>query len=332
MAEHVVPQDVEAEDKIIGPFGIRQFIYLAIAGGFGTIAYFLIVASVALAPIAAVLILAGLFLIVLALPLRKEQPTEVYLAAVARYALKSQSRTWIADGETPIVEIAAPAVDNTLKVKEIPSEEVSRRLSFLANISDTQGWSTRGVSAPVDMNTAIENSNLNDDFAYDAVNAADMLDNHRVRTAIDSKLDQSANQIRQNAMQMMANAALDANNQQDDNRQSTSSTAAVVPQLQSTPQSQPQSIQPAPVVVEAPAVVPVPKPEPVIAPPMPPTPPMVTAQPELAITVPERLEPQPAPVVANPYDVYNAPVLNSNLQPKADIINNDNSIIDVKFH
>ena len=38
MAEYKVAQDVEAEDKLIGPFSFRQFIYLiivAIAGEIG---------------------------------------------------------------------------------------------------------------------------------------------------------------------------------------------------------------------------------------------------------------------------------------------------------
>ncbi|NTW61726.1 PrgI family protein, partial [Candidatus Saccharibacteria bacterium] len=36
MAVYKVPQDVEAEDKLIGPFTFRQFVYLiivALAGG-----------------------------------------------------------------------------------------------------------------------------------------------------------------------------------------------------------------------------------------------------------------------------------------------------------
>ena len=33
MAQYKVPQDVEADDKLIGPFSFRQFVYLLIAGG-----------------------------------------------------------------------------------------------------------------------------------------------------------------------------------------------------------------------------------------------------------------------------------------------------------
>jgi hypothetical protein len=37
-----VPQFIETEDKIVGPFTIRQFIYIAIAGGFCFFLYFMV--------------------------------------------------------------------------------------------------------------------------------------------------------------------------------------------------------------------------------------------------------------------------------------------------
>jgi hypothetical protein len=40
MAVYKVPQDVEAEDKLIGPFSFRQFIYLIIVAGAGAIGWF----------------------------------------------------------------------------------------------------------------------------------------------------------------------------------------------------------------------------------------------------------------------------------------------------
>ena len=33
MATYKVPQDVEAEDKLLGPFTFRQFIYLLVSAG-----------------------------------------------------------------------------------------------------------------------------------------------------------------------------------------------------------------------------------------------------------------------------------------------------------
>ena len=164
MAEHKVPQDVEADDKLIGPFSFRQFVYLMIAAGAGFLAFLLGRIAVPLAFIPAPICL---FFLVIALPLRKDQPTEIYLAALIKYMFKPRVRVWQADGEKPLVEISNPAVDDTPKVKDLAGDEVSRRLSFLANLSDTQGWSTRGVAMP-------NNTNLTDEFAADAVNAQDM--------------------------------------------------------------------------------------------------------------------------------------------------------------
>ena len=39
MAVYKVPQDVEADDKLIGPFGFRQFIYLLMVAGLIALAW-----------------------------------------------------------------------------------------------------------------------------------------------------------------------------------------------------------------------------------------------------------------------------------------------------
>lgn len=202
MAEHKVPQDVEADDKLIGPFSFRQFVYLMIAAGAGFLAFLFGRIAVPLAFIPAPICL---FFLVIALPLRKDQPTEIYLAALIKYMFKPRVRVWQADGEKPLVEISNPAVDDTPKVKDLAGDEVSRRLSFLANLSDTQGWSTRGVAMP-------NNTNLTDEFAADAVNAQDMLeDGGALSSSIEHMLDKSEQQVRQNAINQMNIAAIQAN-------------------------------------------------------------------------------------------------------------------------
>ena len=58
MAVYKVPQDVEAEDKLLGPFSFRQFIYLVIAVLAGGLAYFLgtIFIGLALIPLTLIVI------------------------------------------------------------------------------------------------------------------------------------------------------------------------------------------------------------------------------------------------------------------------------------
>ena len=131
MARYTVPQDVEAEDKLIGPFSFRQFIYLIIAaiGIGGCWALFSVFPPLAIIPLP-IVILFG----ILALPLKKEQPMEVYLGAIIQFHLKPRKRVWKPDGLTSLVEITAP--------KKLEEE---RRLSYLADIVDTGGWAVRGV-------------------------------------------------------------------------------------------------------------------------------------------------------------------------------------------
>lgn len=230
MAEHKVPQDVEADDKLIGPFSFRQFIYLMIAFGGCVMAFFLSQASPVLAIIPAPMVL---FFGVLALPLRKDQPMEVYLAALIKYYFGgSRVRIWAADGEEPNVTISAPETVEDPKTKELAADEVSRRLSFLANITDTQGWSTRGFSASVNQ------TNLNDDYASAAQDAYDVMDDSNT-VQVDNMLTKSAQDVRSRAMAKMREASQLTN--------ATPQTAPVYTQpvqssvLASTPSTEPSN-------------------------------------------------------------------------------------------
>lgn len=197
MAEHKVPQDVEADDKLLGPFSFRQFVYLMIAAAAGFLAFLMGGVSVPLAFIPAPVCL---FFLIIALPLRKDQPTEIYMAALIKYYFKPRVRMWQADGEQPLVEISNPTTDDAPRTKDLAGDEVSRRLSFLANLSDTQGWSTRGISTPVN------NTNLTDEFAGDAINAQDVMEDSELSNSIDNLLDKSERQVRQNAINQMNRA------------------------------------------------------------------------------------------------------------------------------
>ena len=82
MANYKVPQDVEAEDKLLGPFTFRQFVYLMVVFG----AIVLAVGLFQIFPLLAVIpVPFGLFFLILALPIKKDQPMETYLAAVLTY-------------------------------------------------------------------------------------------------------------------------------------------------------------------------------------------------------------------------------------------------------
>ena len=105
MAQYKVPQDVEADDKLLGPFNFRQFVYLLVAGGFIAlaVAFFQIFPLLALIPLPFILLLGAL-----ALPLKKDQPMETYLAALVSFYIKPRTRRWMVGQKDVSIEIIAP--------------------------------------------------------------------------------------------------------------------------------------------------------------------------------------------------------------------------------
>jgi hypothetical protein len=199
MAVYKVPQDVEAEDKLIGPFSFRQFIYLiivslAIALAWGLGQLFL---PLAIAPLPIILLFGAL-----ALPLRKDQPMETYMAAMVSFFLKPHRRLWDPDGIDSLIEITVPKIAEVQRTKDISQNEAQRRFSYLAEIADSQGWSVRGagVQAP--------NSAMNSDVYFEAQQVQDVMDNDNITAmSFNQKLDQSDVLRHQNAVNMMSGKA-----------------------------------------------------------------------------------------------------------------------------
>lgn len=164
MAVYKVPQDVEAEDKLIGPFSFRQFIYLIVVAIAIALGWFLSRIFVGLAILPLPLIL---FFGALALPLRKDQPMEIYLAAMVKFFLKPKKRMWDPEGQFSRVTIAAGVVEERLRTKDFGRDEANQRLSHLAQVIDTQGWAAR---APV----TTSDYSLNPDVTAEAQSAEDV--------------------------------------------------------------------------------------------------------------------------------------------------------------
>lgn len=200
MAVYKVPQDVEAEDKLIGPFSFRQFIYLIIAALGGFLAYGIgqLFWALGIIPVPIVL-----FFLILALPLKKDQPMETYLTAVVRFFLKPRIRLWNPEGDISLVEITARKVEEGPVLKEFSGSEASERLRYLSQVVDTGGWASRGLTSPMD------NINLSDTFVAEAQSATDVFDNSgSVAQNFDSMIAQS-DQARKEAMiQSMQNSAV----------------------------------------------------------------------------------------------------------------------------
>jgi len=185
MAVYKVPQDVEADDKLIGPFSFRQFIYLIIVAAAIAIGYFL---SRLFLPLLILPIPIVLFFGALALPLRKDQPMETYMAALVSFYLKPHRRLWNPDGSEDLVEITAPKVVEVQRTKELSQTEAEQRLSYLANIVDTRGWAVRGVDGQIPGG----NSAMNTDVYNEAQQAQDVLDaSGDIGRAFDARLEEA---------------------------------------------------------------------------------------------------------------------------------------------
>jgi hypothetical protein len=202
MAVYKVPQDVEADDKLIGPFSFRQFIYLiivavAMAGAWGLSQLFL---ALAILPLPIIVFFAAL-----ALPLRKDQPMEAYLSAVVSfYFLKSRKRFWQPDGIDSFITIIPPKDADRILTKELDESEATKRLGYLADLVDTHGWAIRGAGSTPD-------TSISTDLYYESQQAVDMMDNSTpTAQAMAQHLKQEADGRKQQAVAGMQNAAAQA--------------------------------------------------------------------------------------------------------------------------
>lgn len=194
MASYKVPQDVEADDKLIGPFSFRQFIYLiivalAIAAAWGLSRLFI---GLAIIPLPIILLFGAL-----ALPLRKDQPMEIYLAAIVSFYLKPRQRLWDPDGIDSFIQITTPRTVETNRTKGLSQTDAEQRIGYLANLVDTGGWAIRGAVAAND-------SAMNNDAFLEAQGAEDILDNsNSVAQSINTMMDKRTAEVREEAIERM---------------------------------------------------------------------------------------------------------------------------------
>lgn len=196
VAVYKVPQDVEAEDKLIGPFSFRQFIYLIVVAIAGFVAFILaqVFVPLLLIPVPIILLFGAL-----ALPLRKDQPMETYLLAVIRYYLKPKRRMWDPEGQTSHIDITIPPSQEHSLTKDFDQETAQQRLDYLARVMDSRGWSLKGVSKT--------NDSVSAGVAAEAANAFDIMDDHAdLAKSFDTLLAKKNESNRQEVLNRMRNA------------------------------------------------------------------------------------------------------------------------------
>lgn len=141
MATYKVIQDIEAEDKFVGPLTLKQFVFGASGLFFGWLNLIALTRGFAYAMIIFIPpMLLGIFL---AVPWSKDQPTEVWVLAKLRFYFKPRRRIWDQSGMEELVTITAPKKEEKQLVDNLSKTEVKSRLRILADTIDSRGWAIK---------------------------------------------------------------------------------------------------------------------------------------------------------------------------------------------
>ena len=141
MATYKIIQDIEAEDKIIGPLTMKQLLFglLSIAAIAGSIYlgnritgfYSILIITLGL--------VMGLPLGFLALPLRRDQPNEVWLMAHLNFRIRPKTRLWSQLGNSyqGVVFQDDPVVLQDISSSQYSPNEIESRVQDLSSILDS---------------------------------------------------------------------------------------------------------------------------------------------------------------------------------------------------
>jgi hypothetical protein len=136
MGQYKVPQNVEAEDKIIGPLTFKQFVYAIIGVMWAGLAFlilnkFLAVFLIVAAP--------GTFLfLMLAFYSRDGQNFEQLLIAIAGFYSQSRKRLWVKEAAIVTFKVEPRKVEEEISQRN--PAEVRSELDRLASTIDSRGW------------------------------------------------------------------------------------------------------------------------------------------------------------------------------------------------
>ncbi len=200
MATYKVLQDIEAEDKFVGPLTLRQFIYAAIAALCLYLSFWALTKHVPF--FLAILLPPAIVGGILAWPWSRDQPTEVWILAKIRFALKPRRRIWNQDGISQLVTITAPKHVEKHYTNELSQIEVKSRLKALAETIDSRGWAVKNVNINLFAPPVAAAPPSNSDRLVDVSTLPQEVSNLDVQPA-DDILDATSNPVAQHLDQMI---------------------------------------------------------------------------------------------------------------------------------
>ena len=216
MATYKLIQDIEAEDHILGPLSLRQFIF-GLIGAFGWYLCFIMVIKHVYF-LLVIFLPPTLFCTFFAIPFGLDQPTEVWALAKLRFLFKPRRRLWDQSGVKELVTITVPKKVERVLTNGLSQTEVQSRLSALATTLDTRGWAVKNAAlggsfaqpnpllAANDSDRLINIDNMPAEVpSYDVRPADDILDENSnpVARQFETMIDQSTRQHRQHLVDEM---------------------------------------------------------------------------------------------------------------------------------
>ncbi len=144
MATYKVLQDIEAEDKFVGPLTLKQFIFAGITfvSLYLSIVFLTRHLWVLVLPLLPIILFCGF----LAWPWGRDQPTEVWLLAKIRFMVKPRRRIWDQSGMQELVTVTAPKHELEYTSDNLSQTEVRSRLKALAETIDSRGWAVKNTN------------------------------------------------------------------------------------------------------------------------------------------------------------------------------------------
>lgn len=203
MATYKVIQDIEAEDKILGPLTLRQFIYALIT------CFFLYLCFIVVTKHAAFLLILflppAIFTGFFAAPFGRDQPTEVWAVAKIGFLFKPRKRIWDQSGIKELVTITVPKKIQRVYTNGLSQAEVTSRLSALANTIDSRGWAIKNINVNLYAQPAMIDTEVSDRLVGMSSMPQPVAD-YDVK-ASDDMLDELSNPIAQQFTQMISASA-----------------------------------------------------------------------------------------------------------------------------
>lgn len=200
MATYKLIQDIEAEDKILGPLTLRQFIFALITTFFLYLCFIAIAKQVPFFLI--LLIPPTLFSGFFAFPFGRDQPTEIWAVAKISFLFKPRKRIWNQSGIKELVTINVPRKVERIYTNGLSQTEVKSRLSALATTIDSRGWAIKNVNLNMYAQPALI-SDGNSDRLVAMSSMPQAVPDYSVQ-ASDDILDENNNPIAQQFTQMIS--------------------------------------------------------------------------------------------------------------------------------